>query len=269
MNIGKIIEKIVAPALAEEGFQQVAGVGKNEWVFSRPQKGYYEGIKFRVNTLSLPQGSKYDIDVDFIANAPQAFPFPFHFYSVFGKQPFEMGAFPRYLGTEAEIEAFFDTVIQAIKETVIPLFPCFARPFLMPSDEMNLQLSKDTEEKAEAFRVQYALKWADNVDEIKEMIISLEKVIQGVQGKPLEEVSDFLIGATAYYGELVRRVHGGEWMWSPKSKKVFLLEGVGDRNQVSGALGIILDNWIWSELYGHSLRYNYHQLLRFLGLEKF
>ncbi|MCL2750772.1 MAG: hypothetical protein FWE96_07240 [Coriobacteriia bacterium] len=168
----------------------------------------------------------------------------------------------KFYGTEQEFEGYLSSAAKAIVESVIPLFDCLTRPLVLSTAEMQTGLSVDTQEKAEAFRLQHSLSWATDSNGVAEMIEKAEEVIKTVQFKPLEEASNLLVSATAYIGELIRRVHGGEWAWNPPHNKVFSLNQIGGHDKRAAALGATMHYWIWPEFFGYHIAIGYKKMVK-------
>ena len=271
MQIGKLISKIVVPTLAKEGFNktipEVAARSKyyKSWEFAKPKDGYHHYILIDTDTVPFPSGLEYTIAISLSSTFPKG-GYVTSIDWMFERLPQEYTNVSReYFSTEQQIEAYLTEAVKLIVESAIPLFVYFDRPNFRPSIELHEALSSDTRLRAEMFMKQYNLSWAVDVKSVNEMIIKTEDVIKSVQFEPLEEVSELLVNATAFIGELIREVHGGEWAWF--DSRVYILQKIGGyKSCQSGALGITFKYWVRPEIFDCCIRIHYYQLLFRLGL---
>ena len=239
------------------------------WIFTRQNGDIIYGVRFQAQTFSFPQGKEYTLRTSFVTNAPGT-GLPKDLTYLIEDVPIEARSDMKFYKTEQQVEEYLVSAVKVTVESAIPLFDCLIRPDINPTKQLDEELSVDPERRAEDFMRQHHLSFADSVAGIKEMIQKTESVIKAVQFAPLEEVTELLINATAYVGELIRKVHGGEWGWDTHYGNAYILNDVGGyKSCQSGALGITFSYWVRPEIYGSSIRASYKELLHKLGIEDY
>ena len=266
MQIDKLIKAIVAQPLKKEGFGKAPSREANTWVFAKSKGSYYHYVYITFETIALPSGSSYRVGVNINSSAPRGY--GVSLAKIIENPPLAIKDELKFYDTDEQIEEYLTTAVNVIIESAIPLFDCLDRPMILPSTQLHENLSVDTGKRAEDFLKQNDLHFVDDVNGVKEMIRKTETVIKEVQFSPIEEVSGFLVNATAFIGELIRRIHGGEWGWDPHYGKTYLLYNVGGRRTcMSGALGVTFSYWVRPEIYGAGISAHYKLLLHQLGID--
>ena len=268
MQIEKIINKIIAPPLAKEGFHKAPSGEANAWVFAKPKENFYHYIYISLDTMPFPSGTMYRVGININSSAPRGY--GVSLAKIIENPPQKIKDELMFYDTEEQIEEYLTSAVNVIVDSALPLFDCLDRPVIISPRELHEKLSVNTQQCAEDFMQQHDLSFADDINGVREMILRAEAVIKAKQFFPLEETAEFLVNATAYVGELVRRVHGGEWMWDPNYGRAYLLCNVGGyKSLMSGALGVTFNYWIRPEIYGGSIRSHYKELLHKLGVEDY
>ena len=256
----KMIDGIIAPVIAEEGFHAITPDEPGTLLYARQVGDVIHYIYFRALSSSTPQGSECRLEQVFytdVENGSSGRPYQLQEGLTYEEEL-------RWYQTEEQFKKHLTDVARFIVQTIIPLFDCLARPKRSTTRELYEELSVDTQKKAMAFAKQHGLSWRLGPSCIRKMVIATEEIIKEVQFKPFEEVKDLLLGATAYLGELVRKTYGGKWVWG--YNKVYLLGNIGGHEDLcSGFLENTLEYWQVPELYHYTLRYDYGQLLNSLS----
>jgi len=259
-----MIDKIVAPAFAAEGFYATSPDEPGTWLYARQAGDVEHKIYFRSRASSCPQGLEYNLEQRFYTSVPNSS--SCHLFQLIEGLPLESELM--WYQTEEQFEKRLIEVVKLSIEKAIPLFDCLARPIRSTTRELDVELSTKTQKKAETFMKTHGMTWASDASSIMNRVLETEEIIRKVQLEPFEEVKDLLLCATAYLGELIRQVFGGEWMWEPNYGRAYLLCKVGGYESAyfqTGSLNITTRYWQIPEIYGDSLRYYYGQLLEKLG----
>jgi len=263
-QVKKMIDKIVAPAFAEEEFFEGPPDEPGIWLFIRKVGDVEHYISFRAFFLNTPKGRACQLEQFFYTNVPRSSNCrPTQLVEYIPSEARE-----KFYDSEEQFEEYLLAMTKFSIEVAIPFFGYLARSRCHTTREMYAELSVDTQEKAEAFMQDHGLFWADDAAGIMEMVLKTEEIIKKVQFEPFNEVKGLLFAATAYLGELIRKVFGGEWMWEPKCGLTYLLCKVGGNDMsplITGSLYITQRYWKVPEVFSFTLRYDYGRLLESLN----
>ncbi|MCL2152227.1 MAG: hypothetical protein FWH57_04605 [Oscillospiraceae bacterium] len=269
MQVGKIINRIVVPPLAKVGFHKIPSGKSSEWIFAQSKEEFQHMIQIRAETIRFPSGQECKLAVSFHSTAPNS-GFGVRLANILESIPPELKDDVRFFVTDQQVEEFLAITTEATIESVIPIFDCLDRPIIVPSKQLYEELSINTEQRAISFMEHNSLCFANDVSGLKKMILKTEEIIKAEQFSPLEEISELLLDATAYVGELVRKLHAGQWSWDPNYGRVYLLTNVGGyKSCMSGALGITFSYWARPEIYSGSIRSDYKELLHRMNIESY
>jgi hypothetical protein len=272
MQIAKIVNKVFAPVMKEVGFLKLptkqSGMGRFAWTFGKEiREKLYHIIQVQVNSLPYHSGIDYKVNICLMTTFPHGARVGLP--GLIEDLPAEIRDWRKAYSTEQEIEEYLTIAARVVVESALPMFEYFDRSLIIAPTELDRELSQDTNKRADCFKTKHDLRFCDDIAGVKTMILRTEDIIKTVQFYSLPAASGLLVDATAYYGELIRRVHGGEWAWTPDGE-VFYLQNVGGNALCeSGALGVTFNYWIWPEIYGESLRAHYKTLLYRLGIEDY
>lgn len=250
MTITSVIKKLAVKRLSEYGFKYDGKDTPVTWMFSR-EKG-------KVTQYIMFQKSHYSkgIRLEMYTSVPQkglgSGMYASHFLKEDGN---EDRSFWEY-SDDASLERAINEQIDIAIEYGVDALDTLCTPVVDPSKEMQRKLSVDTYGRAIRFSEKYKL----DFDDAKKSIVRLEEVLKDMGNMKLKECEEELIDAAAYIGEVVRKIHGGEWYWDEEFE-VFTLRNIGNTNWEEAFLYYITNFWGNPKFIFYSLVGQYKSLM--------
>lgn len=229
MTLHEMLMQLVAPVLAAHGFTfSEARSDRITWVFVRQMPTgthtiYWVQHRYLANALGVQLQS-----------------------SAFGTMPLFLlfnGQYPDFL-TFSDEGSQQNVVEQLLHQTVqigIPWLDAHSIPPMAPPEEQGRRLVIEAQSLAFGFAASLEL----SLDDARGLC-SVGALL--LQKRAESDVPDwnFMVGAAAYFGEVVRLKHGGEWTWDSEVKRAIVLgckSAKGDHNNLVAPLVKITRFW--------------------------
>jgi hypothetical protein len=232
MQIAKIVNKVFAPVMKEIGFERLPsrrpGGGDNIWVFgTKIDDNVFHVVQ--VYSKAFPFGGvpDYEMSTTLFTTFPNGC--SVNLAWLLDNMPPGIANWQKRFSTEQQVEDYLTLAAKAVVEYAVPLFPCFDRTGILVPKDLFEKMAEGTEERAEKFQAEHGVAFEADIDGVKQNIVKTEEVLKTVQFQPLEKVAGLLVDATAFWGEQIRRVHGGEWTWTD-TKRAYYTCAMGTYN---------------------------------------
>ncbi len=200
MRLKKIIDTICTPVLSKYGFNFLGARDKVLWVYQKIEGNVTQEVQIK----KLTWGKSLSLNIN-ILNAGDRFSAGEYLSDLIKENSTYLWDYE----SKEDVEDILKKHMEAFeKNGGMKLIESMSISVVRPTDEMTKKLMEKTKEKAEEFSRKYSLSFEMDINNVKK----LEKIL--LERRELTNIAidqDFLIGAGAYYGELLIHSFSGKW----------------------------------------------------------